>query len=281
MDDILNIKQWLNHQLHIPALSDEFILLFLHSCYYSIERTKDTIDNYFTVRAQCSDLFKGRGDSKYLLQQLEYYDMMALPNLTPDKSRIVMYRLRNDDLSIFNYADTLRAFFAVNDLFISEDGLMEGYVVVFDMSGLSFGHLAKTTTQLNLVKNFMVYIQECHPVRLKSIHVINTYPLIDKILAIIKPMMQANIIQMLHLHPSLDTLAEYFPLSILPSDYTGGQSDSVQVQQEQTKKLVKKYASWLKDFEQFEANEKKRVGKPRKQMVGAELGGSFKTLSID
>ncbi|XP_008471931.1 alpha-tocopherol transfer protein-like [Diaphorina citri] len=79
---------------------------------------------------------------------------------------------------------------------------MEGYVVVFDMSGLSFGHLAKTTTQLNLVKNFMVYIQECHPVRLKSIHVINTYPLIDKILAIIKPMMQANIIQMLHLHPS-------------------------------------------------------------------------------
>ncbi|KAI5722140.1 hypothetical protein M8J76_004290 [Diaphorina citri] len=255
MDDILNIKQWLNHQLHIPALSDEFILLFLHSCYYSIERTKDTIDNYFTVRAQCSDLFKGRGDSKYLLQQLEYYDMMALPNLTPDKSRIVMYRLRNEDLSIFNYADTLRAFFAVNDLFISEDGLMEGYVVVFDMSGLSFGHLAKTTTQLNLVKNFMVYIQECHPVRLKSIH--------------------------LHLHPSLDTLAEYFPLSILPSDYTGGQSDSVQVQREQTKKLVKKYASWLKDFEQFEANEKKRVGKPRKQMVGAELGGSFKTLSID
>lgn len=42
-----------------------------------------------------------------------------------------------------------------------------------------------------------------------------------------------------------------------------------------------KYSSWLKDFEQFEASEKKRVGKPRKSLVGAELGGSFKTLSID
>lgn len=279
-NDIETIKQWLNHQPHIPALTDEFVLLFLHSCYYSIERTKDTIDNYFTVRAQCGDLFKGR-DVKALTQQLEIYDMFSLPELTPDRSRIVFYKLRSDDLAQFSFPDAMRTFYAVNDLFISEHGLEEGYVVVFDMSGLTFGHLAKASTQLSMVKSFMIYIQECHPVRLKAVHVINTYSLIDKILSLIKPMMNSDLIQMLHLHPTLESLAEYFPLSLLPADYDGGRSEAVQVHQDHTRRLVIKYSSWLKDFEQFEASEKKRVGKPRKSLVGAELGGSFKTLSID
>ncbi|KAL1454400.1 hypothetical protein WDU94_010665 [Cyamophila willieti] len=228
--DIQNIRIWLNHQPHIPPISDEFILLFLHSCYYSLERTKDTIDNYFTVRAQCSDLFKGR-DAKFLMEQLEIYDMMGLPTLTPDKYRIVMYRLRDDDVNKFNYPAALRTFFAVNDMYISEDGLMDGYVVVFDMTGLSFGYLAKVSTQLSLVRNFMVYIQDCHPVRLKAIHIINTYPLIDKILNLIKPMMHGNLLEMIHLHPTLDTLSPFFPISLLPADYDGGKSEAVQVHQ--------------------------------------------------
>lgn len=37
--------------------ADEMIMLFLHSCYYSPERSKDTIENYYTMRAKCPEFF--------------------------------------------------------------------------------------------------------------------------------------------------------------------------------------------------------------------------------
>lgn len=46
-----------------------------------------------------------------------------------------------------------------NDVIISEDGPLEGYVVVFDMEGVCLRHL--TRVQISPLRNFMAYIQVC------------------------------------------------------------------------------------------------------------------------
>uniref|UniRef100_T1HSB6 Uncharacterized protein n=1 Tax=Rhodnius prolixus TaxID=13249 RepID=T1HSB6_RHOPR len=40
-----------------PTALDEHIMLFLHSNYFSVEKTKNTIETYFVVRAENPELF--------------------------------------------------------------------------------------------------------------------------------------------------------------------------------------------------------------------------------
>lgn len=50
----------MNSQSHLPEISDEYILLFLHTCSYSVEKAKTTIENYFTIRANNPAIFDNR-----------------------------------------------------------------------------------------------------------------------------------------------------------------------------------------------------------------------------
>lgn len=51
---------WFLLLTYVLFFSDEMIVLFLHSCYYKIEPTKNTIDNYFTIRTTATEIFCDR-----------------------------------------------------------------------------------------------------------------------------------------------------------------------------------------------------------------------------
>lgn len=88
--------------------------------------------------------------------------------------------------------------------------------------------------------------------------------------------------QLLHFHTSnLDTLNEFVPLELLPIDYGGKAKHTLDLHNEHVEMIEKRYKSWLKETEVITADLKKRVGKPRNQMLAMELEGSFKSLSID
>lgn len=68
-----------------------------------------------------------------------------------------------------------------------------------------------------LYPNVFCCVEDCHPVRLKGVHVINTVPIIDSCLAVVKPLMQSEIMQLVSI---LLTYAEnYFNTNPLLSNY--------------------------------------------------------------
>lgn len=83
--------------------------------------------------------------------------MIGLPKLTKEGYRILCYRLSDYDPSKMNFGEAVKAFCMFNDVIISEDGPMEGYIVVFDMKGVRLGHL--TRVQFGALRIFMAYIQ--------------------------------------------------------------------------------------------------------------------------
>lgn len=83
--------------------------------------------------------------------------MISLPKLSPEGYRILVYRLKNTDPSKVHFGEATKAFCMFNDVQISEDGPINGYVVVFDMYGVRLAHLAKV--QFGPLRTFMQYIQ--------------------------------------------------------------------------------------------------------------------------
>lgn len=83
--------------------------------------------------------------------------MVGLPMKTQEGYKVLCYRLSDTDPSKVNFANAVKAFCMFNDMMISQDGIIEGYIVVFDMKGLRLGHLAKI--QLGALRTFMAYIQ--------------------------------------------------------------------------------------------------------------------------
>lgn len=96
--------------------------------------------------------------------------MVSVPKTTPEGYHILIYRLSDTDPAKMNFSDAIRSFCMFNDMRISEDGLTEGYIVVFDMKGLKLGHLAKI--HLGSLRAFMTYIQVEYNADLTLRHVV-------------------------------------------------------------------------------------------------------------
>lgn len=83
--------------------------------------------------------------------------MITLPGTTAEGYKVLVYRLVDYDASKLTFNDALKAFFLFNDIRLSEDGLCPGYIVIFDMKGISLSHLARCN--ISSIRKFMTYIQ--------------------------------------------------------------------------------------------------------------------------
>lgn len=60
MSDVQILREWCGKQPHLPKIQDVQLVIFLHSNYYQIEPTKNTIENYFTIRTHVPEFFSNR-----------------------------------------------------------------------------------------------------------------------------------------------------------------------------------------------------------------------------
>ncbi|PSN31652.1 hypothetical protein C0J52_14955 [Blattella germanica] len=279
-EDVKHLRDWLKGQPHLPDISDEHLYLFLHSCIHNLTLTKATIEHYYTLRTHSPELFDDRDPMSTDCQNVfNMSEFIPLTRTTPEGYNVVLYKLSDPDPAKLNFVSSLKAFFIFNDIRLAEDGLSPGYVVIFDMKGVNLGHLTKVN--LSAVKKFMTYIQECHPIRLKRVHVINTVAFMDKVLALVKPFMKSSLMSILHLHGPVESLEKFLPLEILPEEY-GGKSESCSVIfGRERARMEKEYIAWLQQESSLKVDESKRQGKKNTETDSYGVEGSFRRLAID
>ncbi|KAL3275390.1 hypothetical protein HHI36_020154 [Cryptolaemus montrouzieri] len=233
-EDVKMLEVWLEGQPHLPKMTEQEIIWFLKSCYYSNEATKITIDNYFTMKTMSPEILGNKDVTRKNFQQnMDVVSITVLPKLSHEGYKVMVSRLRDANVDHFNFNEAMKMFDMVAMLDLFSAGTHEGARCCFDVTDVSFGHVARIG--IVSMKKFLLYLQEGMPVRLKGLHFFNTTSVMEKLLFIMRPFLKKEVLDILYLHDTVKDMEEYVPLDILPSEY-GGKGESLKVHHERMKK---------------------------------------------
>ncbi|XP_066978646.1 alpha-tocopherol transfer protein-like isoform X10 [Macrobrachium rosenbergii] len=281
--DIQHIRDWLKKQPHIKARTDDWtILRFLRGCKFSLEKTKQKIDMFYTCKSMCPEWYTNRDpQDKRLRAILEMGGILPLPGVSVRGARPVIFRM-GVPLDIDYTIDELtRANQNVIDVLFDEDEAIgiDGIEFIVDVKHMTLGHLAQLTP--SYIKKAATVMQEGYPMRPKGLNYINTPAAFDTVFNIFKSFMKEKMKKRIHIHGSdLESLYKEVPRECLPVEY-GGTNGTIEEIKDYWLKRVDARRDWLLEDEKYGVDESKRPGKPKTTVDLFGIEGSFRKLNID
>ncbi|XP_018027681.1 alpha-tocopherol transfer protein-like isoform X5 [Hyalella azteca] len=282
-EDIDAIRKWLKKQPHINARMDDWnILRFLRGCKFSLERTKEKMDMFYTCKTAVPEWFANRDpDEPKMRELLQMGVFVPLPQKTADGVTILLGRFGIFDPHRFPMSDIMRLATTVVDVLEYEDEsvTIKGIVLVNDSAGSTLAHMAAFTPTIAM--KAAIFMQDGYPMRPKALHYINTPAAFDTVFNIFKSFMKEKMKKRIHIHGSdLSSLHKHIPPSLLPKEY-GGTNGTVEDITRHWLKRVEARKQWLKEDEQYKVDESKRPGKPKTSSDLFGIEGSFRQLNVD
>lgn len=275
------IKEWtqkLDKSKYVPKdLSDKQLLLFYNACYGEVEKTKMCIEKYYNLRKNTPEIFDNRVLSADDLQpSTEALEFCYLPEKSCEGYDLIFHRLHYTEPSKYHFEPGCKLLFMTVDACLSKRGPQPGHIFLFDMQGVKLGHL--TRVSLSSLRKFFQYVQEAMPLRMRAIHVFNTEPILDKLLMLIRPLMDKKFFDIIKFHHKNEDLEKFYetvvPRCALPPNYGGTLPD--------TQTLHKKCMQTLKSLEpHFKAEEEQRINALPDKKREKAMEKAFKNLDID
>ncbi|KAJ6649743.1 Alpha-tocopherol transfer protein-like [Pseudolycoriella hygida] len=274
------IKKWLEKSPHLRARKDDqFLVTFLRGCKYSLEKTKQKIDMYYTYRTNLVEFIGNRDPLRS-----EMREIMRLGTTVPlpitgglGSPRVVFFRFAVCDPSKRLVEDAFRHFIMVNDVLLNEDdnSVVSGQLYILDLANITMGHI----TQLNpvLLKKAFMICQDSSPIRIKGIHYINAPKSFEHLFNIVKSILNEKMKKRLFMHSSMDTFYKMIPRKMMPIEYEG-EAGSIQILVDEWEKKLLSYRDYFLD-KTFGVDENKRIGGATNPLLG--IDGSFKKLEFD
>ncbi|KAM7363670.1 alpha-tocopherol transfer protein-like [Cochliomyia hominivorax] len=279
-EEVLKLQQWIQAQPHMPNMSEHWALYFYFACQCSMEYSKQVIDINLTCRTHVEEFFQNLDIERVELKRaMKTISICPLPKTTPEGYKVIIGKLDDLNASNYNFADSMKLYCLIFELWLQEDGLRPGHIIVIDLKGCTLGHVARVG--LLQMKKFLYYLQEAAPMRLVGFHFINIVPFMDKILALMNPFMKKELLNILHLHNSLEDFYKFVPKEMLPKNYNGPEMEMIHLKEVFYNKLRNNRDEILEYEQNHRVNEKLRPGKPKNASDLFGIEGNFKKLDID
>ncbi|XP_013200522.1 alpha-tocopherol transfer protein-like [Amyelois transitella] len=283
--DIAALKEWLSKQphLHLVQPTDQWLLAFLRGSKFSLERSKEKLDMYFTLKGLVPEFFGNRDPLEDRIQ-----NMLRLGVFLPlkhcegeDSCRTCIVRVGILNPSQYHLADMLKVAFMITEILMLEDDnfTVSGEQVIVDMKHVGVGTLSQWTPAL--AKKVISCFEKALPVRMRSNHILNTPTGFEAAYTIFKAFLGEKLKKRIYVHnQDFEAMHKIIPKSVLPVEY-GGEDGSLQELIDYWKVKVENYRDWFIKEEKAITDESKRPGKPKtsSELFGVE--GSFRKLEVD
>ncbi|XP_045535899.1 uncharacterized protein LOC106711727 [Papilio machaon] len=283
VDSLQHLKDWLAKQPYLKARTDDqWLAAFLRGCKFSLERTKQKIDLFYTLKKTAPELTPLNYKDPKFSEILDLGVSIVLPKTSnPAEPRILLMRPGLYDPNKYSLGDVMSVGAVIQNIMLMDDDnfVVAGGISIIDLQGCTMAHFAQMNPML--MKKMTVAFQEAAPVRMKGVHYLNTPPGFETIFNFIKGFLNEKNKKRLYVHNTdFESLYKYLPKEVLPTEY-GGNAGTAREFTENTKKKILEYSAWLDEEHLYGTEESKRPGKPKtaEELFGVE--GSFRQLQVD
>jgi hypothetical protein len=280
--DVKTIMEWMTKQPHLPSPEgdEKRIRIFLILCKNSLERTKEALDQYFTLKSMVPEYFANRDPlNPQILRSMETSLFIPLPKLTSEGCRISLNRLRNPEIDNFEFADYVKVNFMSIDVRLCKLDMYKKEIFIFDLNKFSMSHL---TTILPQIKKFIYCGTTAYPLRIHQVHILNMPSYAQTMINVVLGILKKKIAERIMIHNSVDDLKKYINPELLPSDYGGTLPKTADELTEDWKEVLIENRDWFLSQNSLLCDETRRTKKPNvKVNMLTGLEGSFRKLEVD
>ncbi|XP_069698949.1 uncharacterized protein [Periplaneta americana] len=240
------LKKWLAMEPHLPeesgSLHEARLERWLIRCKNSMERTKQSIDLYYTLKSLCPELMcDWNPRSKWYQDAVKTLCWFPMPEPTPEGDRVTMIKYLTKDAINYTHEDLVRSCTMANEVRMCEEYCFSD-IYVLDLENYTLGHASRIT--FTAAK-------------------------------------KAEICFLVYVHgKDLTNFRKQVPRMCLPDDL-GGTGGSLQENWNLWLKKVDSYHNWFKQHENFKSDESKRQGGALNADDLFGFDGSFKELNVD
>ncbi|XP_034107233.1 alpha-tocopherol transfer protein-like [Drosophila albomicans] len=265
------VREWFEANPNLPEKILPIVLRrFLKCMDYDVKKTKALIELNYNLRNKNTNIYIDRDmDDEKTAQALKASDLVLLPGVTPERHKLLFFRMVDYDPRSRNTEQEAKVFFMVSDTRFTEPDIpldidtnldadevqrmsdqadadiADGDIHIVDINGYTMRHLAYVSIFVLRVQ--MKFLQEAYPSRLKAVHIINCPSFLDRMMAMMKPFIREEILQLMHYHTEgLDSLYEKIPRDMLPNEY-GGKAGSMTELKAQWLQNIKEKTPYLRD----------------------------------
>ncbi|XP_055692286.1 uncharacterized protein LOC129795224 [Lutzomyia longipalpis] len=280
--DLQVLKDWLAKQPHLHSRTeDQFLVAFLRNFRYSLEKAKEMIDSYYSVRTAIPEMRKDRdplNEKNREIVQTGY--SLYLPKCAPGGPRIFLNRVSAFDPNKYSIYELMKVASMINDIAIMEDdnAVISGHIDIMDLKDLTMAHYSVFTP--TVLKKLIMIAQQATPLHQKEIHYLHLPATMNTLFNVFKKYLTEKNGVKIYVHNNLESLQAAISSEFLPAEYGGQGGTIAEIAANWEKKLLEK-REWFLDDEKYGTDEKKRRGPPRTAETMFGFEGSFRQLEFD